>query len=204
MADRKGTRFYLLGLKNHCSDCSHGIKRHLLLGRKAITNTDSWFWKKEKKQRYRFTDKGPYSQSCGFSSSDVWMWELVHKDWAPENWFFQTVVLEKTLESPLDSKEVKPVSLKGNQPWIFIRDWCFGHLMQRANTLEKIQILGKTESKKRRGQQRMRWLDSITDSVNMNLSKLREVVEDRGAWHATDHGFTKSWTRLSDWTVATT
>ena len=122
--------FIFLGSKITAdSDCSHEIKRHLLLGRKAMTNIDSLF--KKKKQRYHFTDKGPYSQSCGFSSSDVWMWELVHKEgWAPENLFFRPVVLEKTLESLLDSKEVKLVSPKGNQPWIFIgktdalATWC--------------------------------------------------------------------------------
>ena len=74
-----------------------------------------------KKQRYYFADKGPYSQSYGFSSSHVWMWESDHEeDWAMKNWCFRTVELEKTLESPLDSKEIKPVNSKGNQPWIFI------------------------------------------------------------------------------------
>ena len=99
------------------SDCSHEIKRHLLLGRNALTNLDSHI----KKPRCHFADKRPFSQSCGFSSSHVQMWELYHKEgWALKNWCFQTVVLEKTLESPLDSKEIKPVNPKGNQPWIFI------------------------------------------------------------------------------------
>ena len=98
-------------------DSNPEIKRGLLFGRKAMTNLDSIL----KKQRYHFTDKGPYSQSCGFSSSDVWMWELVHKEgWAPENLFFRPVVLEKTLESLLDCKEIKPVNLKGNKPLLFI------------------------------------------------------------------------------------
>ena len=78
---------------------------------------------------------------------------------------------------------------------------CFGHLMQRADLLEKTLMLGRMEGKRRRGQQRMRWLDSITDSIDMNLSKLREIVEDRGAWHAVVHLVSKSWTRLSDWTT---
>ena len=79
-----------------------------------------------KKQRYHFADKGLCSQSYGFSISHVRVWELNHKEgWAPKNWCFQTVVLEKTLESPLDSKEIKPVSPKGNQPWIFKKDWCW-------------------------------------------------------------------------------
>ena len=98
------------------SDCSHEIKRRLLLRRKAMTNLDSVI----KKQRYHFADKDPCSQSCGFSSSHVQMWELDHKEGcAPKNWCFWTVVLEKTLESPLDCKEIKPVNPKGNQSWMF-------------------------------------------------------------------------------------
>ena len=98
-------------------DCSHEIKTPLLLERKAMTNLDSTV----KKQRYHFADKGPYSQSSGFSCSHIQTWELDHKeDWMPKNWCFQTVVLEKTLESPLDSKEIKPVNTKGNPPYIFI------------------------------------------------------------------------------------
>ena len=98
-------------------DCSHEIKRCLLLGRKAMTNIDSML----KSRDINFADKGPYRQSYGFSSSHVWMWELDYKEsWALKNWCFQTVVLEKTLESPLHCKEIKPVNPKGNQPWIFI------------------------------------------------------------------------------------
>ena len=100
-------------------DCSssHEIKRSLLLRRKAMTNLDSIL----RKQRHHFTDKTPYSQSHGFSSSHVWMWELDYKEsWAPKNWCFWTVVLEKTLESPLDCKEIQPVNPKGNQSWIVI------------------------------------------------------------------------------------
>ena len=98
-------------------DCSHEIKRSLLLGRKFMTNLDSAL----KKQRHYFANKGPSSQSYGFSSSHVWMWELDYKEsWAPKNWCFWTVVLEKTLESPLDCKEIQPVQPKGNQSWIFI------------------------------------------------------------------------------------
>ena len=96
--------------------CSHKIKRHLFLGRKAMTNLYSML-----KSRHYFAHKGPSSQSHGFSSSHVWMWELNYKEsWALKNWCFWTVVLEKTHESPLDCKEIKPVSPKGNQPWIFI------------------------------------------------------------------------------------
>ena len=132
-----------------------------------------------------------YNQSYGFSSSHIWRWELDHKEgWALKNWCFWTVMLENTLESPLGSKEIKSVNLKGNQPWIFIEGQMlklklqyFGHLMQRANSLEKILMLGKIEGKKRNGQQRMKWLHSITNSMDINLSKLCEIVKDRSlAW----------------------
>ena len=97
-------------------DCSHEIKRCLLLGRTAITNLDSTL----KKQRHHFTDKGPYSQSYGVSSAHVWMWELdCEEGWAPKNGCFWSVVLEKTLESPLDCKEIQPVHSKGDQSWVF-------------------------------------------------------------------------------------
>ena len=133
------------------------------------------------------------------------MWELDHKEsCVPKNWCFWGVVLEKTLESPLDCKEIQPVHPKGNQSWIFIgrtdaemKLQYFGHLMWRANSLEKTLMLGKIEGRRRR--QRMRWLDSIINSKDMNLSQLQEIVKDRGAWHAAVHGVSKSQTRLSDW-----
>ena len=114
-------------------------------------------------------------------------------------------MLEKILESPLDSKEIKPVNPKGikaeyslEELMLKLKLQYFDHLMQRADSLEKTLMLGEIEGERRRGWQRRGWLDTITNSVNMNLSKCLEMVEDRGAWHAAVHGVTKSWTWLSD------
>ena len=175
------TDFLLLGSKITVNDdCRHEIKRRLFLGRKPVTSLESIL-----KNRHHFADKGPYSQSYNFSSSHAWLWETVKKAEGQrvdvfELWCWRRLLGLLWTERRSNQSILKEISPEYSFQGLMLKLKLqyFGHVMRQADSLEKTMMLGKIEGKRKRGQQRMRWLDSFTASVDMNLSKLDKIVED--------------------------
>ena len=199
------TDFIFLGSKiTAYSVCSHEIKRLLLLGRKAMTKLDSVL----KSRHITLPTQVLIVKAMIFP---VVMWVLDYEEgWVPKNWCFWTVVLEKTLESPLDCKEIQPVHPKGKQSWTFV-----GRTDAEAETpvlwppdgkswlIRKDWILGNIEGRRKRKILMMRWLDGIIDPMQLSLSRLPDIVKDKETWRAIVQGVTKSWTGLSYWATTT-